>query len=116
MTRRRAIPLHLVRAMRASTESNSWWLQELEQNHGIKVSRNCVRTIRTGQVYKNLLGDADTIDGKNCGRCQHWRGEQAVNPCDLGHPDPLIEGLKFAQDCATYQEGSAKLPAVEVRA
>lgn len=39
----------------------------------------------------------------SCEQCIHWEVER----CDLGHPDPIEEGVGFAQWCATYAEATS---------
>ena len=35
----------------------------------------------------------------SCEQCIHWEGDH----CDLGHPDPVDEGVQFARWCASYR-------------
>lgn len=49
-----------------------------------------------------VLGIPDPEGGATCEQCVHWDGR-----CDLGHPDPLEEGVEFARWCASYQAGAA---------
>jgi hypothetical protein len=41
----------------------------------------------------------------SCLLCIQYTGNPG-NPCGLGHPDPIEEGLGFAVDCSTYLEAS----------
>lgn len=34
-----------------------------------------------------------------CEQCTHWDADR----CDLGHPDPIDEGVQFARWCASYR-------------
>lgn len=38
-----------------------------------------------------------------CEQCIHWEADR----CDLGHPDPVEEGVEFARWCVSYQEVAA---------
>jgi hypothetical protein len=38
--------------------------------------------------------------GLTCRDCIHWL--RPDKPCDLGHIDPVMEGLGFAMDCSTF--------------
>ena len=44
-------------------------------------------------------------DGPSCERCREWRGLESANPCGMGFPDPVIEGVGFARDCSLYVVG-----------
>jgi hypothetical protein len=41
------------------------------------------------------------IDGPSCVQCRHWQAGQ--RECQLGFPDPHLEGLGFAADCSVYE-------------
>jgi hypothetical protein len=61
------------------------------------VDPETVRQARAGITFAHLR--PPPIPGKpSCYRCRHWRGAA----CDLGFPDPIEEGPRFAMDCAVY--------------
>lgn len=93
--------------IRASLASNRAMAKQL-QEEGVKISTELVRQIRAGMIYANLLPkDSAPTGGNSCDRCNHWRGLEAIEPCDLGHHDPIDEGLGFARFCATYKKAPA---------
>ena len=64
-------------------------------------SHQTICQIRTGEVYRDRLPELPRwVTGRSCEQCQHWAGR-----CDLGFPDPLEEGLAFAQQCNCFTEG-----------
>ena len=66
-------------------------------------SHEAIRQIRYGISYTDRCSDVTRwIPGASCEKCQHWAGSS----CDLGLVDPLIEGVKFAQDCSVYKEAA----------
>lgn len=99
-TQRRLDPA-TVRRIRTSTESDVWWARKLTAE-GTQISRESIRQVRAGVSYRHLLEDGDAAGGGSCERCLHWRGLNAAEPCDLGHRDPLADGLGFARICPTF--------------
>jgi hypothetical protein len=71
------------------------------------VSREMVRQIQAGLLYRDLLPDGfQRPPGPNdpsCERCREWRGLESGEPCGMGFPDPVVEGVGFARDCSLYQ-------------
>jgi hypothetical protein len=66
---------------------------------------SAVAHVREGRTHAKVLPEiARRSPGRNCVNCQHWR--HASRECDLGLPDPLIEGLRFAGNCTTYREAT----------
>ena len=57
-----------------------------------------------GRMYPDMVPQREVLTGSSCDRCHHWRGLEAIEPCDLGHRDPVDEGLGFARFCATYKK------------
>lgn len=75
-------------------------LYEIGQRFGCH--RETVRQIRAGKLYKDLLPHnylPQDPAGPRCDKCIHWS-----EACNLGFPDPVIEGLYFARDCAAWVE------------
>lgn len=70
-------------------------------------SREAIRQVRHGIIHAAVHPDIKRWDrqpppepavaGITCQQCQHW-----ADRCTFGYPDPLIEGLTFAQDCIMY--------------
>lgn len=61
-----------------------------------------VSQVRLGQCCCGIAPDLPRwVNAPTCDRCQHWTGER----CDLGFPDPLDEGLRFAASCSVFREG-----------
>jgi hypothetical protein len=73
------------------------------------VSREMVRQIQAGLVYRDLLPEnfrrPPGPNDPSCERCREWRGLESANPCGMGFPDPVIEGVGFARDCSLYVVG-----------
>jgi hypothetical protein len=71
-------------------------------------SQQLLQQIRTGKLHLHRMPDLQRSganapppvipDGPNCWHCSEWR----VNRCEMGFPDPLVEGLGFAADCSLY--------------
>lgn len=72
-------------------------MAQLAERHS--VSRETVRQIRKGKVYKKLLASMATI--RLCTDCIHWA--TVGHYCTMGFPDPEDEGLAFASDCSLYE-------------
>lgn len=98
MPRKRIIDPETVRTIKGSTESNSWWGRK------IGCSAELIRQLRSGDVYRDLLDETGPLGGSSCERCQHWRGFEMAEPCDLGHRDPITDGVGFARICATFRK------------
>ena len=63
-------------------------------------SHQSIAQIRLGQTCADRLPEIPRwTGGRSCLQCRHWAGQ-----CDLGHQDPVEEGLRFANDCNTFAE------------
>jgi len=60
--------------------------------------RSAVGYIRQGKTHADRLPELPrwTV---TCERCTHW---SRPGHCTLGFPDPLLEGISFARDCASF--------------
>jgi DNA-directed RNA polymerase subunit M/transcription elongation factor TFIIS len=71
------------------------------------VSRELVRQIQAGELYRDLLPEGfqrpPGLNDPSCERCREWRGLESADPCRMGFPDPVVEGVGFARDCSLYQ-------------
>lgn len=92
-----------VRRIHASIASNRAMANQLREE-GIEITVETVRQIRIGRMYPDMVPKKEVLTGSSCDRCHHWRGLEAIEPCDLGHRDPVDEGLGFARFCATYKK------------
>lgn len=74
---------------------------ELAKRYGI--AHSMVYQIQKGLIYGDVprLGPNDP----SCERCREWRGMESTDPCGMGFPDPVIEGVGFARDCSVYVVG-----------
>ena len=63
-------------------------------------SRELIRQIRSGLIYRHLLPEGFVPGTVSCLRCIHW----GDGGCTLGHEDPIEEGPQFARECAAYAE------------
>ena len=68
-------------------------------------SASTIGQIRRGEMHANVAPELPRWDRKGarglkrlCSNCIYWTDAR----CDLGFPDPLQEGLRFAQDCSTF--------------
>jgi hypothetical protein len=74
---------------------------EMGRRHGR--SHQAIAQIRYGQTHADHLPELPRwTTGRSCEQCQHWGN--AEQPCRLGFPDPLEEGLRFAGDCNSFLE------------
>ena len=84
-----------VMAIRQSTDG----YQSLADRHGC--SRELIRQIRSGLIYKDLLPEWFRSPPKagdpTCEQCKFW-----IEGCSMGFPDPEIEGPRFARDCSVF--------------
>ena len=77
-----------------------------------------VSRIQRGLKYRNVHPELPRRPGRpikrkapkpsasnpTCILCQHFTLQKSgETPCDLGFPDPLEEGLGFAEECNLYQ-------------
>jgi hypothetical protein len=64
------------------------------------VSCQTIQAIRSGATWKHAFPEIlRNAKRRSCNRCRHWdRGE-----CAIGFPDPMEEGLGFAEDCEFYE-------------
>ena len=80
-----------------SPESHRTLAQRYGCHHSV------VAHVRDGKTHRNVWPEiARRSPALSCVRCQHWR--LAVRECDLGFPEPLTEGLRFARSCINYRE------------
>lgn len=61
-------------------------------------SPGTVRSVKLGLTYADLFPELPRQLTSSCVQCCHWAGRR----CGLGYPDPEIEGVGFAQDCAAF--------------
>lgn len=61
-------------------------------------SPGAVRAVRLGKTHADLFPELPRQLTCTCVSCCHWSGRR----CGLGYPDPEIEGVGFAQDCAAF--------------
>jgi hypothetical protein len=55
--------------------------------------------IRKGRTYKKVAPELPRWATEiSCTACIHWTGER----CDLGFPDPGLEGVAFARWCSSF--------------
>ena len=84
-----------VMAIRQSTDGH----QSLADQHGC--SRELIRQIRSGLIYKDLLPNWFRAPAKagdpTCEQCRFWS-----EGCSMGFPDAEIEGPRFARDCSVF--------------
>ena len=84
-----------VMAIRQSTDGH----QSLADQHGC--SRELIRQIRSGLIYKDLLPgwfrSSPKAGDPNCEQCKFWS-----DGCSMGFPDAEIEGPRFARDCSVF--------------
>ena len=101
MAARRFSPAEIMR-IHGSTETNA----------AIARRENCsaelIRQIRRGMVYPEFAPGGRGVAGigdRSCLNCDHWRGggHPSGELCDLGHRDPLEEGVGFAELCSTFK-------------
>lgn len=74
-----------------------------------KLARELNRTpesifcIRRGQSYRHVAPELPRslkkTEGPSCYQCLHWSERQ----CQIGFPDPVLEGPGFAADCNLYE-------------
>ena len=95
MTRTKAAPLpdEAVREiLTAHHISHSEMARRLGRSH------QTIAQIRLGKVYGHRLPELPRwTAGRTCEQCIHW-----ASRCDLGLPDPVEEGIGFAQECASF--------------
>lgn len=61
-----------------------------------------IRQVRIGGSYAEVLPEiprwkSRTRGARTCHDCEHWRSR-----CQLGLPDPELEGVGFAEDCSSF--------------
>ena len=101
--RQRLYSDELIARIHASLASNRAMAKRLAEE-GIRIDTETIRQIRLGLIYADLMPAHRQPGSHSCDHCIHWRGIEAVEPCDLGHPDPIDEGMGFARDCSTYKK------------
>jgi len=79
-------------------------LNNSELSRMLNCSRELVRQVRAGLVYRDRLPhirrgvETPAADlGRRCEQCNQWLGY-----CTMGFPDPLLEGTAFANECVTF--------------
>jgi hypothetical protein len=73
-------------------------LSEEAKIHGC--SKELIRQIRSGLIYKHLLPEGFVPGTISCLRCVHW----GDGGCALCLPEALEIGPQFARECAAYGE------------
>jgi hypothetical protein len=77
----------------------------LADKHGCSAS--AIGRIRRGEMHANIHPEIPRFKSKTktgrktCRKCTHYRGIRQ-DPCDLGHRDPVEEGLTFASYCSNF--------------
>lgn len=77
----------------------------LAERHGCSMS--AVGRIRRGELHPNIHPEVPRFNvkarppRKSCRKCIYYTGIDK-NPCDLGHEDPVQEGLTFALHCPNF--------------
>lgn len=76
-------------------------------------SMSAVGRIRRGELHPNVHPEipryksAVKTGRRTCPKCFYYTGDRR-NPCDLGHTDPLEEGLTFASYCSNFTTAEFK--------
>lgn len=77
---------------------------ELSRRYGISTAM--VDQLQKGLIYRDVLASdfrpRPGLNDPSCERCREWRGMEFPNPCAMGFPDPVAEGVGFARDCSLY--------------
>ena len=86
-------------------------LTDKSPRHVLSVRHGCsastVGKVRRGELYPHVhpeiprFKSKSKIGKKTCTKCNHYTGNRE-NPCSLGHPDPIEEGLNFAFYCPSF--------------
>lgn len=63
-------------------------------------SRECIRQIRAGLLYRDLWDPTLAVGTVSCLRCNHW----GDGGCTLGFPEAITDGPEFARECASWME------------
>lgn len=72
----------------------------LDRFQGLEHAMGSLRQLLEAEInVQEVLGIPDLEAAVTCEQCVHW----SDGSCDLGHPDPVEEGLEFARWCASYQ-------------
>jgi hypothetical protein len=105
-----------------STDDVRWVLQAYHLDHAAagrylspQRNRETIRQVRVGILYRDVVPQLprwrprqnNTNGGLSCAHCKHWLGER----CGFDHPDPLAEGLVFANECLHYAAALGKVTA-----
>lgn len=65
-------------------------------------SHQTIAQIRLGQVQSHRMPDIPRWSARRtCEQCSHWRGR-----CGMGFPDPIDEGITFAQYCNNFEQAA----------
>ena len=66
------------------------------------VTKQAISQIRLGQSHlKHAASTPRRGPAKFCTCCEYWR--RGDEPCSLGLPDVITEGLGFAADCELFR-------------
>lgn len=81
-------------------------LNNKELGDRFSLSRETIRLIRIGSIYKDVYPEIERSKPKHsnrpsCKKCEMWKGR-----CLMEIPDPVVEGVKFAKDCFWYEDPS----------
>lgn len=86
-------------------------LTDTSPHHIIALKHQCsqstVSKIRRGELHPSVHPEIARIipipraGRKSCKKCIHYTGMREY-PCDLGHKDPVEEGLTFAYSCSNF--------------
>jgi hypothetical protein len=65
--------------------------------------RATVEQIRRGITHRKIAPDLPRWESRQtCTHCIHWRAGEPGR-CELGFPDPGVEGVKFARECSSWK-------------
>jgi hypothetical protein len=91
---RRGLSPEQVRRVLLSTGSDS----EVGRQFGL--SHTAIANLRLGRTYAELWPELPRRSpARSCRACRHWRSDH----CNMGFPDPIEEGVKFAAECELFE-------------
>ena len=67
----------------------------------LECSKQAVCAVRRGLSHAHEWPELPRVlsqGGRSCLDCRRWKAGE----CELGLPDPLVEGVRFAGDCVNY--------------
>ena len=77
-----------------------------EMARRLGIAHQTISAIRLGQLHATVRPDIPRWgQGPTCEQCIHYRPSD--EPCDLGFPDPRLEGLGFAAWCSSFHPEEA---------